>query len=118
MVFFVRLLGWFLMMTAVLIAAMEMVMALGTGAYVSLATRDLWTLLVGVPPYSFEEASLSLWQDTTVPSGIGIRLVQVGVIAMEIPAWAIVGLVGGLLVLTSRVHRLHQSGHYRRLFRS
>ncbi len=116
MIFLVRLLGWSLMIAAVLVASLEMLMALSTGTYISLATRDIWTLLAGVPP-AFK-ASLAQWPETTsVPSKLGILLNHVGAIAMEIPAWTMVGSVGGLLVLTSRVHRLHQSGHYRRLFR-
>ncbi len=116
MILLVRLLGWFLMIAAILVASLEMLMTLGTGTYVGLATRDMWTLLAGVPP-AFEE-SLAQWQETTsVPSKIGILLTQVGAIAMEIPAWTMVGLVGGILVLMSRVHRLHQPDHYRRLFR-
>ena len=116
MIFLIRLLGWFLVIAAVLVASLEMVMALCTGTYVGLATRDMWTLLSGVPP-SFE-TSLAQWQETTnVPSKLGILLSQAGVVMMEMPAWTMVGLVGGLLVLTSRVHRLHQPNHYRRLFR-
>lgn len=116
MAFLVRLFGWFLVVVAILVASMEAVMALGTKTYVSLATRDVWTLLAGTPP-SFEE-TVAQWQSTVnFPTAVDTVLIRVGTVMMDLPAWITLGLVGGSLILASRTYRLHWSSRRRRLFR-
>ncbi len=115
MAFLARSLGWFLVVIATLVASVEAVMALGTGTYVGLATRDMWTLLTGTSPVF--EAPLASMQNVPVDITIKVEalLARVGTMLMDLPAWTMVGLLGGLLVSGSRVRR--RFDHHRRLFR-
>lgn len=70
------------MILAILMASAEAVMALGMGAYDTLATVDLWTLLVGQSP-SFGGAD-----------GSAEVLASMGTSVMQMPAWVVIGVVG------------------------
>jgi hypothetical protein len=89
-----------LMGLAMLVAAAEAVMALGMGAYDSLATQDLWTLLVGQSP-SFITSSESA--EILATAGAGV---------MQMPAWVVVGAIGSVLAHACRKRRAR-----RRVFR-
>ncbi len=91
-----RVSGWFLMISAMLMASAEAVMALGTGAYSGLATVDLWTLLVGQSP-SFA---------TQTDSAQMLALVGAGV--MQMPAWVVVGAGGFILAHFCRKRRVRR----------
>lgn len=90
---FGRVSGWIFMVLAILMASAEAVMALGMGAYDSLATVDLWTLLVGQSP-SFDAADGSAEMIATAGAGI-----------MQMPAWVVLGVVGFALTHFCRKRR-------------
>jgi hypothetical protein len=81
------------MILAILMASAEAVMALGMGAYDSLATLDLWTLLVGQSP-SFIASNESVQMLALVGAGI-----------MQMPAWVVLGAVGFILAHVCRKRR-------------
>ena len=85
--FFGRLFGWLLIAVAVVMASADAVLALGPGDYEGINAGDLWTLLLGsAPPDSSHllslDAVLTAW-----------------------PAWAVVGLLGLVLLAVSRPRR-------------
>lgn len=90
---FGRVSGWIFMVLAILMASAEAVMALGMGAYDSLATVDLWTLLVGQSP-SFDKADGSA--EMIAAAGAGI---------MQMPAWVVIGVLGFALTHFCRKRR-------------
>ena len=98
-VVFGRVSGWILMILAILMASAEAVMALGLGAYDSLATVDLWTLLFGQSP-TFNVANESVEMLALVGGGV-----------MQMPAWVVLGIAG--FVLT---HVCHKRRARRRVF--
>lgn len=104
MVVLLRLLGWVLLTTSVLMASAEAVMAIGTGSYSGIATRELWTLLSGSSP-DFG-ASLS-----GTPAGWRRFLPMAGAVLMETPAWLVGGPLGLGLVLGSRRQRRRRGFH-------
>jgi hypothetical protein len=81
------------MISAMLMASAEAVLALGTGAYSGLATVDLWTLLVGQSP-SFDTASTSVDILALMVAGV-----------MQMPAWVVVGATGFILAHVCRKRR-------------
>jgi hypothetical protein len=81
------------MILAILMASAEAVMALGMGAYDSLATVDLWTLLVGQTP-SFAAVDGSVQILALVGGGI-----------LQMPAWIVLGAVGFVLTHVCRKRR-------------
>jgi len=89
------------MILAILMASAEAVMALGMGAYSSLATVDLWTLLVGQSP-SFGASDESVQVLALVGTGI-----------MQMPAWVVLGSIGFVLTHVCRKRRAR-----RRVFRT
>ena len=68
-------------------------MALGMGAYDSLATVDLWTLLVGQSP------SFSAPDESTK----ALALVGAGI--MQMPAWVVLGAGGFVIAHLCRKRR-------------
>ena len=68
-------------------------MALGMGAYDSLATVDLWTLLVGQSP-TFNVANESVEILALVGAGV-----------MQMPAWVVLGTAGFVLTHVCRKRR-------------
>lgn len=90
---FGRVSGWIFMILAILMASAEAVMALGMGAYDSLATVDLWTLLVGQSP-TFSVASESVEMLALLGTGI-----------MQMPAWLVLGAIGFVLTHVCRKRR-------------
>jgi hypothetical protein len=92
-VVFGRVSGWILMILAILMASAEAVMALGMGAYDSLATVDLWTLLVGQSP-TFNVANESVEMLALVGAGV-----------MQMPAWVVLGIAGFVLTHVCRKRR-------------
>ncbi|SBW11250.1 conserved exported hypothetical protein [uncultured Alphaproteobacteria bacterium] len=87
-----RVLGWLLLGIAGLIAAAEGIVAVGTGAYDAIATGELWTLVTGHAP-AFGLGGHAAWHDA------------VGQILLGWPAWTVIGLLGGSLVLACRPRR-------------
>lgn len=92
-VLFGRVSGWIFMILAMIMASAEAVMALGMGAYDSLATQDLWTLLVGQSP-SFLASNESIQMLGMVGAGI-----------MQMPAWVVLGALGFILAHACRKRR-------------
>ncbi|MFN3075580.1 MAG: hypothetical protein ABT940_01625 [Alphaproteobacteria bacterium] len=98
----VRLLGWLLVVTAVLAASADAVMALGTGSYSGIATRDVWTLISGKVP---------AFADLADGHGVsGFRYVVAAL--LEWPAWTVIGPLGWGLVLLGRAHARRQRHHH------
>lgn len=97
---FGRTAGWVLVILAIVLASAEAVMALGIGTYNSLATADVWTLLVGQSP-SFAGAD--------APDALSVA----GAVVMQMPAWAVFGTIGIFLA-----HVCRQRPQRRRIFRS
>ena len=89
------------MILAILMASAEAVMALGMGAYDSLATVDLWTLLVGQSP-SFGAAHGSV--EVLAAAGAGI---------MQMPAWVVIGVLGFALAHFCRKRRARRRVFHR-----
>ncbi len=87
-----------LVILAILMASAEAVMALGIGTYSSLATADVWTLLVGQSP--------TFGGNTSAPE-------VVAALVMQMPAWAVFGAVGVFLA-----HVCRKRPQRRRIFRS
>jgi hypothetical protein len=81
------------MILAIFMASAEAVMALGMGAYDSLATVDLWTLLVGQSP-TFNVANESVEMLALVGAGV-----------MQMPAWVVLGIAGFVLTHVCRKRR-------------
>jgi hypothetical protein len=92
-VVFGRVSGWIIVILAILMASAEAVMALGMGAYDSLATVDLWTLLVGQSP-SFGATGDSVQVLALLGAGI-----------MQMPAWVVLGAVGLVIAHVCRKRR-------------
>ena len=90
---FGRILGWALVISAIVMASAEAVMALGTGAYSGLATADVWTLLVGPTPLD------------GLADSSNRALATAGSIFMHLPAWIMFGFSGFALVHACRVRR-------------
>ena len=89
------------MILAILMASAEAVMALGMGAYDSLATVDLWTLLVGQSP-SFGTADDSF--EVLAMMGAGI---------MQMPAWVVLAATGFVLAHVCRKRRARRRVFHR-----
>jgi len=88
-----RILGWTLVILAMVMASAEAVMALGTGAYNGLATADVWTLLVGQAPLEALEGSSNRF------------LATASIVIMNMPAWIAFGLSGVVVVHLCRERR-------------
>ena len=97
---FGRTAGWVLVILAIVMASAEAVMALGIGTYNSLATADIWTLLVGQSP--------SFTGDAGAPDVLSVA----GAVVMQMPAWAVFGAIGVFLA-----HVCRQRPQRRRIFR-
>ena len=97
---FGRTAGWVLVILAIVMASAEAVMALGIGTYNSLATADVWTLLVGQSP-TFDG-------NTSAPE----ILAALGAGVMQMPAWAVFGTIGVFFA-----HVCRKRPHRRRIFR-
>ncbi|MGB0696441.1 MAG: hypothetical protein ACPGOY_12390 [Rhodospirillaceae bacterium] len=95
-----RFLGWLCICVAILIASGEAVLALGTGTYDGLATREVWILLSGTP----DAPALPLESETVQSLG----LATIWQMMMELPAWAVIGPFGFILVLLCRPRRRPQ----------
>ncbi len=87
-----RVLGWVFVGLAILIASADVVMALGSADYDSLATGEVWTLIAGRSP-DF---------GTGVAAGFMSRL---GAWVMDLPAWVVMGPLGLLMVTVFRRRR-------------
>ncbi|MCF8481046.1 MAG: hypothetical protein K9H25_11490 [Rhodospirillum sp.] len=98
---FGRLIGWVLLAVAILIASGEAVLALGTGSYEGLATREVWTLLAGSPTISHSTG------------GMASRMVSD---LLEWPAWTVIGAVGLGLAVLCRPPRRRRIGFRERSF--
>ncbi len=88
-----RILGWVLVVLAMVMASAEAVMAVGTGAYSGLATADVWTLLVGHAPNGFLAADSNQ------------LLAAASTLVMAMPAWIAFGASGFMLVHACRKRR-------------
>ena len=87
-----RILGWVLMFGAGLIASAEGIAAVATGAYDSVATGELWTLITGQHPHIGFSAH-GTWSEA------------MGTMLMAWPAWTVIGAMGCLLILACRPRR-------------
>lgn len=87
-----RVLGWILLVAAVLIASAEGIAALGNGAYDSIATGELWTLITG------RHTPLGFGTRTAWPDAIGAML-------LAWPAWTTIAAAGSMLLLACRPRR-------------
>ena len=81
-----RLVGWALVGLALLMASGDVVMALGPGDHLRLATRDVWILLAG---RALDAASLP----------------ALGNVLLAWPAWTLLAPLGILLVWLCRPRR-------------
>jgi hypothetical protein len=88
-----RILGWFMVVLAIVMASAEAVMALGTGAYAGLATAEVWTLLVGQSPAALLDASSNALFGAA------------GTLVLAMPAWIVFGVSGFMLVHLCRARR-------------
>jgi len=80
-----RAFGWILVISAILMASGEAVMALGTGSYQGLATGEVWALLWGqAPDFLGGDMSGGFWP-------------FLGTLFMAMPAWAVLGPAGVIL---------------------
>ncbi|SDH33458.1 hypothetical protein [Roseospirillum parvum] len=84
-----RLIGWALVLVAILMASGEAVLALGTGSYDGIATGEVLTLLAGSNP-AFSDAN---------GGGVFSRLL------LDLPAWLAMAILGTLLIVTCRKRR-------------
>ncbi|ABC21476.1 hypothetical protein [Rhodospirillum rubrum] len=82
-----RILGWLLLTVAVLVASGEAVLALGTGSYDGLATREVWTLLSGSVPH---------------PAASANTIADLAARLLDWPAWVVIGALGLGLSVTCR----------------
>jgi hypothetical protein len=98
---FGRLTGWLLLALAILIASGEAVLALGTGSYEGLATREVWTLLAG---------------DPTVSQSAGDMASRLFSDILDWPAWAVIGLIGLGLAVICRPPKRRRGGFRERSF--
>ncbi len=89
---FGRLLGWVMVCIAILIASGEAVLALGTGSYEGLATREVWVLLAGNTPTFGPDVTQAGFKD------ILVRL-------LDWPAWVVIGGIGLTVILACRPRR-------------
>ncbi len=86
-----RFLGWVLLVSAGLIASAEGIAAVATGAYDSVATGELWTLITGRHP--FIGFSAHGWADA------------LGTMLLAWPAWTVIGAMGCMLIVACRPRR-------------
>lgn len=86
-----RIVGWLLVVVAVLMASAEAVLALETGTYSGLIAGDLWTLVAGRAPPEAETAST--WWEFAAGR------------AMDSPAWVLIGLSGAVVMYACRARR-------------
>lgn len=85
-----RAFGWILVVSAIVMASGEAVMAIGTGTYQGLATGEIWALLWGQAPDFLDDGlSSGFWH-------------FLGALFMEMPAWAIMGPLGVIVAHTCR----------------
>lgn len=82
-----RMLGWLVMVLAVLMASADAVMALGPAEYAGIITADVVTLLTGGEP--------DLGDSRTV-------LAMVESVLLDTPAWVVMGCLGTALLVACR----------------
>ena len=82
-----RILGWILILVALLMASGDAVLALGTGAHAGIVAGDLWMLVAGHAP------------EASAPS------TTFGATILAWPAWAAIGPVGIIMVAALRPRR-------------
>jgi len=87
-----RILGWVLIVAAGLIASAEGIAAVASGAYDSVATGELWTLITGRHPF-IGFSSHDAWSET------------LGTMLLAWPAWTVIGAIGCMLILLCRPRR-------------
>lgn len=87
-----RFLGWVLIVAAGLIASAEGIAAVATGAYDSVATGELWTLITGRHPF-VGFSTHAAWSET------------LGTMLLAWPAWTVIGALGCTLILVCRPRR-------------
>jgi len=90
-----RIAGWLLIVSALLMASGDAVLALGSGEHIGIVAGDLWMLLAGHAPQMGTAASF-------------------GAMFMAWPAWAAIGPMGIALVAACRPRRSRRL-RYRRL---
>lgn len=79
-----------MIITAIIMACGEAVMALGTGSYQGLATSDVWALLWGqTPDFLKGNVSGDIWRFSAA-------------LLMAMPAWAVLGPIGVILAHVCR----------------
>ena len=83
-----RILGWVLLVLAVVMASADAVMALGPADYSAILTSDVLTLLTGGAPEA-AEPSRSL-------------LATAGAALLDLPAWVLMGTFGTVLLFFCR----------------
>lgn len=88
---------------AILIASADVVMALGSADYDSLATGEIWTLIAGRSPDFAADGA----------AGLSGTLGHLGAWVMDLPAWVVMGPLGLLMVTVFRRRRFR----HRPLFR-
>ena len=91
-----RILGWLLVLAALLIAASEIHAWLGQGSYHRFAVGELW--------YKASPSSLNLFQAVVqryIEPALWDAVVRPFLL---VPAWAVLGVPGGLLLLLGRRH--------------
>ena len=85
-----RCLGWTMVIVALVMASGEAVMALGTGSYHSLATSDVWALLLGRSPDLLPgDVTQGTWH-------------FIAALLLAMPAWAVIGPSGVMLAHVCR----------------
>ncbi len=85
-----RVLGWLLVLAAILAFGAEVVFLVKTGAYTMLTVGKIWAgidanSLVGFGAFVEKSISPALWSDVLVP-------------LFSLPAWAVAGVPGAALV--------------------
>jgi hypothetical protein len=96
-----RVIGWTLIFMSNIVASGEAVLALGTGSYDGLATREVWTLLAG---------------DPGVTVRVGDTSSQILAALLDWPAWTVVGSIGLTLAVACRPHKRRRHGFRERSF--
>ena len=84
--FISRTLGWFMIAIAITIASAEAVMAISSNGYEVLEAGHIWVLISGEMPNANSHSFYS----------------QLGGIISELPAWAVLGMIGFVLAYTCR----------------
>jgi hypothetical protein len=95
-----RWLGWLLLFGALIAVVIELFKFVTSGTYAVVALGEIWYNIhanseVGLQAFVEKSISPALWTNVIVP-------------LLSLPAWLVLGLPGGILLLLFR-HRRHRS---------